>query len=86
MASWVFQELAIEARSIMWAMVGNNVAVLGAFLHCNLEDVNGPARTDAEHPKIFSGILVGALALYQHFPTAHVAVLEPSLLCSLRTT
>ena len=52
----VFQELANEARSIMWAFVGNNVAVMGAFLHCNLEDVNSPARADAEQPKIFSGI------------------------------
>ena len=65
-ASWAVQELANEARSMMWAMVGNNVAVLGAFLHCNLEDVNGPARVDAEHPKIFSSILVGPLALDEH--------------------
>ena len=63
---WIVQELANEARSMMWAMVGNNVAVLGAFLHCNLEDVNGPARVDAEHPKIFSSILVGPLALDEH--------------------
>ena len=57
---------------MMWAMVGNNVAVLGAFLHCNLEDVNGPARVDAEHPKIFSSILVGPLALYKRSPMTHV--------------
>ena len=63
---WIVQELANEARSMMWAMVGNNVAVLGAFLHCNLEDVNGPARVDAEHPKIFSSILVGPLTLNEH--------------------
>ena len=37
-ASWAVRELANEARSIMWAMAGNNVAMLGAFLHCNLED------------------------------------------------
>lgn len=43
----------------MWALVGNNVAVLTAFLHCNLEDINSSRRADAQHPKIFSGILVG---------------------------
>jgi len=53
-----FQELAIEARQIMWALVGNNVAVLGAFLHCNLEDITSARRADVQHPKIFSGILV----------------------------
>ena len=35
---WILQELANEARSMLWAMAGNNVAVLGAFLHCSLED------------------------------------------------
>lgn len=55
------QELAIEARQIMWALVGNNVAVLGAFLHCNLEDITSARRADAQHPKIFSGILVAFL-------------------------
>ena len=52
------QDLANEARQIMWALVGNNVAVLTAFLHCNLEDINSSRRADAQHPKIFSGILV----------------------------
>ena len=66
---------------MMWAMVGNNVAVLGAFLHCNLEDVNGPARVDAEHPKIFSSILVGPRALYKRSRMEHVvAVTVPALL------
>ena len=42
----------------MWALVGNNVAVLTAFLRCNLEDIDSSRRADAQHPKIFSGILV----------------------------
>lgn len=53
----------------MWALVGNNVAVLGAFLHCNLEDINSPCRADAQHPKIFSGILVSPFLVH---PLSHL--------------
>ena len=53
------QELATEARRIMWALVVNNPGIMGAFLHCNLEDVRIARQVDAQHPEIFSGILVG---------------------------
>ncbi len=42
----------------MWALVVHNAGIMGAFLHCNLEDVRSERRVDAQHPEIFSGILV----------------------------
>ncbi|CAL5224539.1 g7238 [Coccomyxa viridis] len=50
-------ELTDEARKIMWALVVHNAGIMGAFLHCNLEDVRSERRVDAQHPEIFSGIL-----------------------------
>lgn len=43
----------------MWALVVNNAGIMGAFLHCNLEDIRTARSVDAQHPEIFSGILVG---------------------------
>ena len=57
--TWL-QVLTTEARKIMWCLVVHNAGIMGAFLHCNLEDVNVTRSADAQHPEIFSGILVSA--------------------------